>query len=1628
MSDSHSIQVSVDASQAKRELVALGQSIGAVGTALKGLSSSSAGGGFDKLAQQVNQLSSGFDKLKSISSLSSISREINQISSAMGGLRAPNAAAITGINNLSNALHRLSGVRVGSQIGSDLSALSGSLNGFKVPAAATNNLTRLMNVLHNSKIDPHLAQGLTGLGSVLGNLKMPTSATITNLERLLKVLGSANANAVAASARAINELHSNTIDVKNPKQRPPAPPKPPASGGGGVWASIVAAMGGVKGHAAGLTGEMRGLENAFSASYQAASLFRTAVGAITLGELSSSILEAGNRLLNFKIGLDSVATSHGEVAEQLAFVRKMADETGGSLETLLPAYQKYAGATRSLGVSLDDTQKSFLGIQKAIAAMHVSAADAKRTMTEYMETFAMGGGHATQIMRGMGAHLPSMAGIIQDTLKINGAELKKKFKEGGLNEEEMIQIGKAFGEKYSSGVEEGLEHSQAAINQFKNRFETMKQTVFDSGFDSGLKTFMNTLTEALDAAGIDDIGKRMGEGFRDAFAAAGVLGKVLIENRQTILEVAGAVGVLVAALTVKNVLLGIAKTGWEMLAGAFNAAKIAISGVAMLFTPLGLALTATAVTVALLYANWESFLNLIGVSQSQVNAGISAIERFAESHLNLTKAIQGAVAIKTILNDLLSGMSWDDALGDARGKMESVAAKMGSSMQTQLTDSAKRAATGIQDFLGKALEKLGLQGTAVKGIMAQIHDELAKSKPIEWKSTADTAGNLEREQERAHEKAITMTDEMSKLYEKLNPSVKATEELAKNFKTIGEMLGKKKPGTNDLITQEEVDRMKEFARYNALDSIAPATAKIRDKMEDLKLHEQFAGKGNKEQYEVEKEILAERNSLKKKGLDLTKEEEDALRAILTLEKQSAKGGADGFSQWANSQKSATDALNDDIKKSMDSVADGISKIVTEGKGKFKSLGAAIRDELHSVLKGIAKSFINTGIKQLMAEGIKGLDLGNMKGALQQALGLGGKALDSAQSKIDAALKDSVKETATMTVTAGVVNINGMNAGGLGSAPGTGVASTNAAGETTGTSGITGSAPSDLGSTNTSSAFTTSGSGFNPSAVGGLETQANPASSTLPLFGSSAMTGGFGSGAGIPSNSASMFGELSGIVPQGASSALPQFGSSAMTSGLGVIGAGSALRFGEGLTTTAPQVVMSPAEQLAAAGIHPATSLPSAGFTLPQLSPSMVAPSVGDKPLGFLSAKYEGKIGTAGGDGGVAYGKYQFDSKQGGLDTFFKSNPEYAEKFAGLQPRTQAFNDKWREIAKTDPKGFEAAQDAAAKAKWYDPAAAHAEKLGFKMDDRGLQEGVFSGSIQHGGINKILDRTAAHKGFKDMSSQDQINAYYDERTKYADKALAGKPQHDGVMNRYVGERKDALGLSKQTNGVDGSIKKMTTDYTNQMNQANQKVSQQLTSKMDTAIKQPTDQLKNSLNQDFTSVLGSGGKGAQDMTKLGDAVKTMGDDATKATSSVSQLASKLGGLGGGLGGGGGGDMAGGAADMIGGMFSEGGYSNSPVSTASASSSFWSGAPHYSEGTPNTSGGMPAILHQNEAVIPLSRGRSIPVEMKGGDNGGGKTNITNLKVNLQAKDHDSFRRNAGQVSAEMQRALGRMAARNN
>ena len=179
---------------------------------------------------------------------------------------------------------------------------------------------------------------------------------------------------------------------------------------------------------------------------------------------------------------------------------------------------------------------------------------------------------------------------------------------------------------------------------------------------------------------------------------------------------------------------------------------------------------------------------------------------------------------------------------------------------------------------------------------------------------------------------------------------------------------------------------------------------------------------------------------------------------------------------------------------------------------------------------------------------------------------------------------------------------------------------------------------------------------------------------------------------------------------------------------------------------------------------------------------------------------------------------------------------------------------------------------------------------------------------------------------------------------------------------------------------------------------------------------------------TQVTASSASGAATMQAQIVAGSSQGAQIMGSTISAAGAGAAAGGGGGGMlsglfgsMGGFGGIAAMAAPMLISALFSEGGVSTQPVQTAAVPASAFKNAPQFSNGTANTSG-IPAILHDNEAVVPLSGGRKIPVDMKGASSGG--DTIVQQTFNISTPDADSFRRSQTQIAADAagagQRAL--------
>jgi hypothetical protein len=186
-------------------------------------------------------------------------------------------------------------------------------------------------------------------------------------------------------------------------------------------------------------------------------------------------------------------------------------------------------------------------------------------------------------------------------------------------------------------------------------------------------------------------------------------------------------------------------------------------------------------------------------------------------------------------------------------------------------------------------------------------------------------------------------------------------------------------------------------------------------------------------------------------------------------------------------------------------------------------------------------------------------------------------------------------------------------------------------------------------------------------------------------------------------------------------------------------------------------------------------------------------------LGSISQKYEsGNKGVhtvssgAGDPGGVSYGAHQLATNTGTMARYLASAEakDYAGQFAGLQPGTEPFNQKYKQVAASDPQGFAASQKAFITRTHFDPVSKHAGDLGWAVADPRIQEVLYSMGVQHGGAKKIVSQAGNPQG---KSVEEQVKMLFDARKNYVAGVSMPEGTRQSLYRRYASEQRDVLAM-------------------------------------------------------------------------------------------------------------------------------------------------------------------------------------------------------------------------------------------
>lgn len=434
----------------------------------------------------------------------------------------------------------------------------------------------------------------------------------SSLAKLKRALGDSNTAGALRNLQGLNSVKLSATTVKNIEALAAALSRLKAVGGFslGPVAQELASLSNLKGvlaqntnratqatqnyrqQAVRLRGDMRGLENAFSASYQAGSLFRTVLGSLTLGEFTRQLMDAGNALISFNAQMQAVAGQMGATvdpaqftAQQFKFVTEAADRMALSLQNVMREYPKLATAMLLSGRTADEAQRVFNAFGGAMRVMGLSAERQQLVMLALTQVFSKGTVSAEELRRQLGEQIPGAFEMMQESIrKVTNDpnfNLDKALRNGEIGSDAILLLAQRMEQVYGAALPNALKSSSAQFTRLSNEFVKFKQEVSAGGFDAALAEMFMRLTEGMKSPEFAEFTKNFTRGAIDAVKA---FSDIAVWASQNVKLLAGAMGALVAY----NVLQGLVQL----------AANIRIVGISVQSTLLPLAL-ATAAVLAL---------------------------------------------------------------------------------------------------------------------------------------------------------------------------------------------------------------------------------------------------------------------------------------------------------------------------------------------------------------------------------------------------------------------------------------------------------------------------------------------------------------------------------------------------------------------------------------------------------------------------------------------------------------------------------------------------------------------------------------------------------------------------------------------------------------------------------------------------------------------------------------------------------------------------------------------------------------------------------------------------------------------------------------------------------------------
>lgn len=279
------------------------------------------------------------------------------------------------------------------------------------------------------------------------------------------------------------------------------------------------------------TGNLRGLENAFSGTFQAGSLFRTMLGSITFGTFAQGVFQAGDALDQFRVSMEVAMGGASAAMGELDYADELASRLGVSLQSVRDNYSKFAISADIAGVSANETRHIFESVSTAMAVLGKSTEDQNLAFLALEQMMSKGKVSSEELRRQLGERLPGAVNMMAQALGVGVDKLQEMLKAGEINSADALpKFADVLMERFGPGLEQASRRAGNNLQKLRNEITKFLEEVAQAGVMDELAAQFRRLTNTLASGGGLSAAQALGEGLANMARVGGDALVFLIEN------------------------------------------------------------------------------------------------------------------------------------------------------------------------------------------------------------------------------------------------------------------------------------------------------------------------------------------------------------------------------------------------------------------------------------------------------------------------------------------------------------------------------------------------------------------------------------------------------------------------------------------------------------------------------------------------------------------------------------------------------------------------------------------------------------------------------------------------------------------------------------------------------------------------------------------------------------------------------------------------------------------------------------------------------------------------------------------------------------------------------------------